>query len=112
LNVEILSDIACPWCYVGKRRFEAALARFEHRDQVQVRWRAFELDPKAPRMADPDLDHAGMLARKYGVRRAEAQAMIDRMVGVARDEGIEMRFDRPRSGNTFDAHRLVHLGLE
>ena len=67
MNVEIWSDIACPWCYVGKRRFEAALARFEHRDEVTVTWRSFELDPAAPR--EREVDGATHLAQKYGTSR-------------------------------------------
>ena len=107
LSVEIWSDIACPWCYVGKRRFESALAGFEHADEVQVTWRSFELDPQAPREREGDrVDH---LARKYGTTREQAQAMHDQMAGVAAGEGLEFRFDIARSGNTFDAHRLTHL---
>jgi predicted DsbA family dithiol-disulfide isomerase len=107
LNVEIWSDIACPWCYIGKRRFEAALAEFPHREEVEVRWRSFELDPAAPREREGDrVEH---LARKYGTTREQAEAMHDRMAGIAADEGLEFRFDIARSGNTFDAHRLTHL---
>ena len=107
LKVEIWSDIACPWCYVGKRRFEAALAGFEHRDQVEVSWRSFELDPGAPRERDGDrVEH---LARKYGTTREQAEKMHEQMTAVAAGEGLEFRFDIARSGNTFDAHRLTHL---
>jgi predicted DsbA family dithiol-disulfide isomerase len=107
LNVEIWSDIACPWCYVGKRRFEAALAGFEHRDEVEVTWRSFELDPAAPREREGDrVEH---LAAKYGTTRERAQAMHDQMTATAAGEGLEFRFDIARDGNTFDAHRLVHL---
>ena len=107
MNVEIWSDIACPWCYVGKRRFEAALAGFEHRDEVTVTWRSFELDPAAPH--ERELDGATHLAQKYGTSRDEALAMHARMTDVAADEGLDFRFDLARGGNTFDAHRLIHL---
>jgi predicted DsbA family dithiol-disulfide isomerase len=107
MHVEIWSDIACPWCYVGKRRFEAALAAFEHRDDVTVTWRSFELDPAAPR--ERPVDGATHLAEKYGTSREQAVAMQDRMTGVAAEEGLEFRFDIARGGNTFDAHRLLHL---
>ncbi len=107
LKVEIWSDIACPWCYVGKRRFEAALAGFEHRDQVEVSWRSFELDPGAPREREGDrIEH---LARKYGTSREQAERMLEQMTAVAAGEGLDFRFDIARSGNTFDAHRLTHL---
>ena len=108
MHVEIWSDIACPWCYVGKRRFEAALAQFEHAEEVTVTWRSFELDPSAP--AERDEDAAGHLAAKYGRTREQALEMNRHMTEVAAGEGLDFRFDRLRLGNTFDAHRLVHLG--
>jgi predicted DsbA family dithiol-disulfide isomerase len=107
VHVEIWSDIACPWCYVGKRRFESALAEFEHRDDVEVTWRSFELDPAAP--AERDGDGAQHLADKYGMSRDEALAAQQRLTDVAAGEGLAFRFDLARGGNTFDAHRLVHL---
>jgi predicted DsbA family dithiol-disulfide isomerase len=110
MHIEIWSDIACPWCYIGKRRFEAALAGFEHRDDVQVTWRSFELDPAAP--AERGGDRAVHLAEKYGSTVAEAQAMQQRMTEVAAGEGLDFRFDRARAGSTFDAHRLVHLAAD
>jgi len=110
MKVEIWSDVVCPWCYVGKRRFEAALARFEHRDEVEVVWRAFELDPSAP--PEREGAYAERLATKYRVDATEARAMIDRMVSAGAVDGLELRFDRARPGNTFDAHRLLHLALD
>src|SRR3954462_1650458 len=102
MNVEIWSDIACPWCYVGKRRFEAALAGYEHRDEVTVTWRSFELDPYAPPQRDHDA--AAHLAQKYGMTREQALEMNDRMTATAAGEGLQFRFDISRGGNTFDAH--------
>src|SRR5579863_1272738 len=110
MDVEIWSDVACPWCYVGKRRFEAALAGFEGRDEVTVTWRSFELDPAAP--PERQGDSASHLAAKYGTTLEQAQAMERRMDGVAAGEGIEMRSERRRGGNTYDAHRLLHLAAE
>jgi predicted DsbA family dithiol-disulfide isomerase len=110
VHVEIWSDIACPWCYVGKRRFEAALAGFEHRDDVQVTWRSFELDPAAP--AERPVSGAEHLAEKYGSSVEQARGMQARMTEVAAGEGLAFDFDRARGGNTFDAHRLVHLAAE
>ncbi len=110
MKVEIWSDVACPWCYVGKRRFEAALEGFEHRDEVEVTWRSFELDPSAPRERDVDL--ATYLAQKFGTSREEALAMQQRVVDIGAAEGIGFRQDIARSGNTFDAHRLLHLAAE
>jgi predicted DsbA family dithiol-disulfide isomerase len=107
MHVEIWSDIACPWCYVGKRRFEAALAEYEHRDEVTVTWRSFELDPQAPPARD--VDGTTHLAQKYGMSREEAVGMQNRMTETAAGAGLEFRFDIARGGNTFDAHRIVHL---
>ncbi len=109
MNVEIWSDVVCPWCYIGKRRFEAALADFEHRDDVTVTWRSFELDPGAPASAlgDP----VERLAAKYGMSRADAQAAQARVTANAAAEGLDFHLDRARSGNTFDAHRLLHHAL-
>jgi len=112
LRIDIWSDIACPWCYVGKRRLEAALARFAHAGEVEIVWRAFELDPSAPRVRDAAQSYAERLGGKYGASPAQAQTMIDRMVATAAGDGIAMRFDHIRPGNTFDAHRLLHLAHE
>lgn len=112
LSVEVWSDIACPWCYVGKRRLEAALARFPRRDAVDVVWRAFELDPAAPRVRDPDVSYAERLAKKYGASVADAEGMIRRMTDVAAEDGLDFHFERIRPGNTFDAHRVLHLAGE
>ena len=107
MDIEIWSDIACPWCYVGKRRFEAALAQFEHHDEVTITWRSFELDPEAP--TERQGDRAEHLARKYGMSIEQARQAEQQMTETAAGEGLEFRFDLARAGNTFDGHRLVHL---
>ena len=107
MHVEIFSDIACPWCYVGKRRFERALEGFEHRDEVEVTWRAFQLDPSAP--AERPGNYLGLLAKKYGRSEEEAAAMLDRDDRGGAAEGLDLRFDLIRPANTLDGHRLVHL---
>jgi predicted DsbA family dithiol-disulfide isomerase len=112
LRVDVWSDIACPWCYVGKRRLEAAIVRLPAGQQVEVVWRAFQLDPAAPSVQPAGVPYVERLARKYGASVPEAQAMIDRMTSVAAADGLEFRFDRVRPGNTFDAHRLLHLAHE
>ncbi len=109
LRIDVWSDIACPWCYVGKRRLEAALDGFEHKAEVEVVWRAFELDPEAPRERVEDGPYARRLAAKYRTSEAEAQKRIDHLVRTAAGDGLELRFDRIRPGNTFDAHRVLHL---
>jgi len=108
LRIDIWSDIACPWCYVGKRRLEAALASFAHREAVQVVWRSFQLDPGAPKSLPNDSGYAERLAKKYGTTPAQGAAMIKRMTDTAALDGIAMDFEHIRPGNTFDAHRLLH----
>lgn len=110
MHVEIWSDLACPWCYIGMRRFEVALDRFEHRDEVEVVWRSFELDPGAP--AAPEGDRVERLARKYGTTREVAEARQRQIEELAAADGLEIRFDLVRDGNTFDAHRVLHLGAD
>lgn len=112
LSVDVWSDVVCPWCYVGKRRLEAALAQFEHRAAVEVRWHSFELDPSAPLVHEGPGGQAGRLARKYDTTETAAQEMLDRMTRTAAEDGITMDFGRIRAGNTFDAHRLLHFAAE
>jgi len=107
MQVEIWSDMICPWCYIGKRRFEKALAQFEQRKNINVVWRSFELDPNAPPQYPGTLEE--LLARKYGVSPQQAAAMNARVTGIAKEVGLEYRLASARPGNTFDAHRLLHL---
>jgi predicted DsbA family dithiol-disulfide isomerase len=110
VQVEIWSDVVCPWCYIGKRRFEAALAGFEHRDDVNVTWRSFELDPSAP--AEREGDRAARIAEKYGITVERAKEMERTVTDAASGEGLDFRFDIQRSGATFDGHRVIHLAAE
>ncbi len=107
MKVEIFSDIACPFCFIGKRNFERALEAFPHDDEVEVIWRSFQLDPAAPSV--PQGDNWGRLASKYGVSLDEAKAMGDRINSVAEGAGLELDLDSVLSVNTFDAHRLLHF---
>jgi predicted DsbA family dithiol-disulfide isomerase len=110
VKVEVWSDVVCPWCYIGKRRLEAALAGFAHRDDIEVVWRSFELDPGAPRVHEGA--PADRLAAKYGMSRQDAQAAQDNLTAVAAGDGLDFHLATARSGNSFDAHRLVHLAAE
>jgi predicted DsbA family dithiol-disulfide isomerase len=112
VRVDIWADISCPWCYVGKRHLEQALDRFPHRDGVEIVWRSFEQEPMAPRIRDASDSYVEQLARSCRTQLPQAQAMIDRIVDTAEEVGLELRFDRVRGGNTFDAHRLMHLARE
>jgi predicted DsbA family dithiol-disulfide isomerase len=107
VKVEIWSDFVCPFCYIGKRRFEAALERFAHKDGVEVVFRSFELDPHAPKDADHDVHD--MLAMKYGMSRQQEKAMNDNVAGQAKEVGLTYRFDSMILTNTFDAHRLARF---
>ena len=109
LKVDIWSDVVCPWCYIGKRRFETALRDFAHADQVEVTWRSFELDAGAPASDRATGTYAERLAVKYGRTLEQAQQMLDEMTATAAGEGLDFHFELARGGNTFDAHRLLHL---
>jgi predicted DsbA family dithiol-disulfide isomerase len=107
MKVEIWSDVVCPWCYIGKRRFEQALSQFEPRDQVEIVWRSFELDPNTPRLA------AGLttdrLAQKYRISRQQAEAMQAHVTELAAEVGLDYHLNEAQIANTFDSHRLIHL---
>jgi predicted DsbA family dithiol-disulfide isomerase len=107
MKVEIWSDVVCPWCYVGKRHLEQALERFAHADEVEIEWKSYELDPDAP--AQRPGSYTERLSAKYGISVGEARARMARIVSVGANAGIDFRFDDARPGNTFDAHRLLHL---
>ncbi|MDT4958125.1 MAG: hypothetical protein QOD31_1924 [Pseudonocardiales bacterium] len=107
MQVEIWSDVVCPWCYLGKRRFENALASFAHRDDVDVVYRSFELDPSAaPGVTTPTVD---LLASKYGMSVQQAHDAQQQMERRAEQDGLAFHMDGLRSGNTRDAHRLLQL---
>jgi predicted DsbA family dithiol-disulfide isomerase len=107
MEVEIWADVVCPWCYLGKRHFEQALDSFAYADKVQVVYRSFELDPAAPQgVTTPTVD---LLAQKYGMTPDRARQAQRQMEERATADGLTFRMDSLRSGNTRDAHRLLHL---
>ncbi|MBP2001230.1 putative DsbA family dithiol-disulfide isomerase [Paenibacillus shirakamiensis] len=110
MKVEIWSDYACPFCYIGKRRFEEALEQFPDRDQVEVVYRSFELDPTAPLRVEQDIHD--MLASKYGMPREQAIATNHNVTAQAKSVGLEYNLDTMILTNTLDAHRLTHLAAE
>jgi predicted DsbA family dithiol-disulfide isomerase len=110
MQVEVWSDVVCPWCYIGKRKLETALSRFAHADQVEVVWRSFQLDPSIPEgHTEPTLP---ALAAKYGRSVAEMAQMQRRVEEVAAGEGLEYHLAEGLSGNTLLAHQLIHLAAE
>jgi len=110
MQIEIWSDVICPWCYIGKRRFEAALARSANRENINVIWRSFELDQNAPRQQPGKVNE--LISHKYNISLREADEMIARVTAHARETGLEYHLDKARRGNSFDAHRLLHFAAE
>ncbi len=108
MKVDIWSDVVCPWCYIGKRRFETAMAAFPAAGDVEVQWRSFQLNPDQPRGARTT--HDEYLATKLHTTIDQVHQMNDRVVGLAAAEGLAYDFDRYQVINTFDAHRVAHLG--
>jgi predicted DsbA family dithiol-disulfide isomerase len=109
MRVDIWSDVVCPWCYVGKARFAKALSTFDHRDQVEVVFHSFELDPDFSRESHGETN-LQMLAAKYGMSPVADRQAEERVAGLAHAEGLGFNPERP-VGNTFDIHRVIHLGL-
>lgn len=105
--IEVWSDVVCPFCYLGKRHLTAALERFEHADEVEVRWRSFQLDPTATPGEQGSM--AAGLAAKYGMSLAEAEANQANLRATGAEVGIDFRWDLTRPDTTIDAHRLRHL---
>jgi predicted DsbA family dithiol-disulfide isomerase len=110
MQVEVWSDVVCPWCYIGKRKLETALSRFAHADQVEVVWRSFQLDPSIPEGHTEETLPA--LAAKYGRSVEEMAGQMRRVEEVAAAEGLQYDLARGVSGNTLLAHELTHLAAE
>jgi predicted DsbA family dithiol-disulfide isomerase len=107
LTVFVWADVVCPWCCLGKAHLDRALEAFAHRESVNVEWRSFELDPNAPRERPESLSEH--LAARLGRSIQEVDELQDQIRQRGLDFGIDFRFDIARTGNTFDAHRLLHL---
>ena len=106
LDIDIWSDIACPWCFIGKRRFEKALEAFPHRDQVQVTWHSFQLDPDLPERSE--LSEREYLSQRKGIPIQKVDQMVGQITEVARGEGLSYDFDALVPANSRKAHRLLH----
>lgn len=110
MTIEIWSDVMCPFCYLGKRRFTDALARYAKRHEIEVIWRSFQLNPSL--QTDPSITVNQYLAREKGIDVQRAKQMNDHLTLVGQREGLTYDFDRVVVANTFDAHRLTHLARE
>lgn len=110
MKIEIWSDIVCPFCYIGKRHLELALEQFEHKDDVDIIWRSFELDPTAPAVAEGTI--AEKIAKKYGISLEKSEASQRDIAARTEAVGLTFNWQKARYGNTFDAHRMVHLAAQ
>lgn len=106
MRIEVWSDFVCPFCYIGKRRLEMALNEFEHKEEVELVFKSFELDPQSKKKFDESIHE--IIANKYGIPVKQAKAMNDQIVAQAREIGLNYNFDDMKPTNTFDAHRLSH----
>jgi predicted DsbA family dithiol-disulfide isomerase len=110
MRIDIWSDYACPFCYIGKRRLEHAISQFEGRDKVEVVYRSFQLDPHAKSNGGVSIHE--MLAQKYGMTLEKAQAMNAQLTEQAQTVGLDFKFDTMVHTNTFDSHRLSHYAAK
>ncbi len=111
MKVEIWSDFVCPYCYIGKRHLELASNDLSFKNEIEIIYHSFELDPKAP-INHERADIHDQLAKKLGVSREEAKSMNDEVASQAESVGLQYRFDTMIPTNTFDAHRLAHFAKE
>ena len=107
MNVEIWSDVMCPFCYIGKRKFENALKQFPHKEKIEVIWKSFQLDPTT--VTDPSLNTIDNLAEKKGWSKQKAQETTAHVTNIAKQVGLDFHFEKAVVANSFDAHRLSHL---
>lgn len=109
MKIEIWSDVACPFCYIGKRKFEDALAQFEHNDEIEFEWKSYQLDPTPQSELPKDIDMYQYLATRKGISYCESKKMHDNVSEMAESVGLVYDFDNAKMSNTFDAARLIHL---
>ena len=109
MKVEVWSDIMCPFCYIGKRNYEAALGRFEGKENIEIEWHSFQLDPTIPKNIPVKENVYQYLADKKGISYEQSAKMHERVIQMAKDAGLDYRFDKAIVANSFDAHRLIQL---
>src|SRR5690554_5222651 len=110
MKIEIWSDVMCPFCYIGKRNFETALAQFNEKDQVEVVWKSFQLDPSVPEVAEES--QQDYLVKRKGMSAAQVKSMLDNVTQMAKNAGLEYHMDQSVMVNSFKAHRLIQLAKE
>ncbi|MGK0465637.1 DsbA family oxidoreductase [Clostridium sp.] len=106
MQIEVWSDFVCPFCYIGKRRLEIALEKFEHKDEVELVFKSFELDSSSKKKSDENIHE--IIAKKYGIPVEQAKASNNQIVDQAKAVGLDFNFDDLIRTNTFDAHRVAH----
>jgi predicted DsbA family dithiol-disulfide isomerase len=107
MKVEIWSDVMCPFCYIGKRRFEDALQHFEHKDEIEIEWKSFQLNPDM--VTDPDINIDQYLAEIKGFTLDHAKQLNAHVTQMAAEAGLTYNFDKAIVANSFNAHRYSHL---
>jgi predicted DsbA family dithiol-disulfide isomerase len=107
MKVEIWSDVVCPFCYIGKRRFEEALARFGGKEEVEIEWKSFQLNPQT--VSNPNISSHQNLANHKGISVEQATDMANQVTEMASNVGLSFDFDKAVVANTFNAHRLLHF---
>ena len=112
MKIEIWSDIMCPFCYIGKRHFEAALAQFEHKDKVEIEWKSFQLDPTIPEEVKVRTDIAQYISNRKGMSIDDVKAMFQNVTEMAKNAGLDYDFDTQIVANSLKAHRIIQLAKE
>ena len=109
MKVEIWSDIMCPFCYIGKRNFEAALKEFEGRDEIEIEWKSFQLDPSIPKTFETKINTIEYLAERKGMSIEKSKELHTNVIETAKKVGLDYDFEKAVVANSFDAHRLIQL---
>jgi predicted DsbA family dithiol-disulfide isomerase len=112
MKVEVWSDVMCPFCYIGKRNYETAVAQFAGKDDIELIWKSYQLDPTLPTEGAKDLDVYEYLATRKGINRSQVQAMHAQVTEMAKNAGLEYRLDKSVMANSFKAHRVIALAKE
>jgi len=110
IEIEIWSDVLCPFCYIGKRRFETALQTFEHKEEVKIVWKSFQLDPDF--QAEEQKNYAGYLQKRKGWSNEQTAQMLTHVTQIANQAGLDFHFEKALVANSFEAHRLLHFAKE
>jgi len=112
MTIEIWSDIMCPFCYIGKRNFESALDQFKGKENVQIIWKSFQLDPTIPENFDEKINVYQYLADRKGMSYEQSVRLHESVVRTAKEAGLTYNFDKAIIANSFNAHRLIQLAKE